>query len=224
MFLFIIIFCTVFYVAIAEKTTKKVWNITNSKVKRNLVLWFFILLPFWDVLLGYMVYIPMCRFWAGDKVYKTVKGVNSVYYDTTYPRYGITNYNKPHYFKNGITNVEMNVTELLPGSIAKEVGLNRFWVDSSNGKLCSKKIDKIMSNIVINTTNDDYKIIPITVIQSKIYDNSNNMLLAKSNALTIRYLSIVGIPFFNWLKWYDQGYSSNNCKSKTNIITLTINK
>jgi ribosomal protein L20 len=74
--LFIVI---VDYILLAIFALNKIYEKTEKKLYRNLVLALFILTPTWDIVIGYPIYKYLCYTDAGVHVYKTVENVEGFY-------------------------------------------------------------------------------------------------------------------------------------------------
>jgi hypothetical protein len=66
--------------------------------------------------------------------------------------------------------------------------------------------------------------LPVYVTTSVLLDHNNKRIFAKNVNVKIKYLGIYVIPYFNWIKWYDQyyvkEYNYDRHKFK-NIVTAT---
>ncbi len=100
----------------------------NSDKKRGWLrpLIIVLLLPTWDVLIAFIIYIPSALFWSGDTIYEKVK-TDTIHYDVYYYTTGIAKYSKNAFFYKNFKYVEMeikkNATYLPPK------GLYRYWLD-----------------------------------------------------------------------------------------------
>ena len=162
----------------------------------------FVLIPTWDVLLAFLVFIPSALFWSGDTIHEYVQ-TDSVYYDVYYDNYGISENNKRSFFFNGRKYVEMDVTDV---SRVPEKGLYRFWLDHQD-VVRFKKIDKISARYTIRLK-PAWKIpkIPVEFSRMDIVDREQNKVIASGKEVGVEYLCFMAIPFFNWLDWYDQKF------------------
>jgi hypothetical protein len=48
--------------------------------------------------------------------------------------------------------------------------------------------------------------IPVKFSRMDIIDQAQNRIVASKKKVTVFYLNFLGIPFFNWLDWYDKAY------------------
>lgn len=74
-----ITFGLVCYVLLARFVTKLILNKTKSLLYKRLAIAFFILLPTWDVIIGFPIYWYLCEFHSGVKIYKSVDNVQGFY-------------------------------------------------------------------------------------------------------------------------------------------------
>ncbi len=154
-------------------------------------------------------------------MYENIENVKGIYYQDHSRNYGATDYLKQYLFRQGIKFIEMDVDEIAKASIAKDKGLNRFWINE-NGELKAKKIRDSKSDIIVRTTHSSLKLVPIDLYETRIFTQEGK-ILSKRRGLLISYLSILYIPYFNWIHWYDQGLVKFRCFPKKDILKLTVN-
>ena len=106
-----------------------------------------VLIPTWDVLLAFLVFIPSALFWSGDTIHEYVQ-TDSVYYDVYWDTKGVLTQDRKSFFRDGIKYVEMDVKEVYPVSRVHEKGLYRFWLDDQD-VVRFKKTDKISARYTI---------------------------------------------------------------------------
>jgi len=73
---------------LANTIINKVYAKTQSLTKKRIAIAIFILIPTWDVILGYPIYWYLCATQSGVKIYKTVDNVEGFYVgelDVNYP-------------------------------------------------------------------------------------------------------------------------------------------
>ena len=164
-----------------------------------------VLIPTWDVLLAFLVFIPSALFWSGDTIHEYVQ-TDSVYYDVYYKRKGVFQHRRRSFFRDGIKSVEMDVQEVYPESLVPEKGLYRFWLDDQD-TVRFKKIDKISARYTIRLK-PAWKMpkIPVEFSRMDIVDREQNKVIASGKEVGVEYLCFMAIPFFNWLDWYDQKF------------------
>lgn len=67
------------YIWLAITVVRKVYEKTQSLTKKRIVIAIFVLIPTWDIILGYPIYAYLCATQAGIKIYKTVDNVEGFY-------------------------------------------------------------------------------------------------------------------------------------------------
>jgi len=67
------------YWLIAKKVVGMVYTETQSIIKKRIAIAIFVLIPTWDVILGFPIYWYLCATQAGIKIYKTVDNVEGFY-------------------------------------------------------------------------------------------------------------------------------------------------
>ena len=67
------------YVWLARTVIKKVYSKTQSLTKKRIAIAIFILIPTWDIILGFPIYAYLCMTQSGVKIYKTVNNVEGFY-------------------------------------------------------------------------------------------------------------------------------------------------
>jgi len=67
------------YILLAKFIVTKVYKKTKGTKKANIALAIMILIPTWDVILGFPIYAYLCVFESGTKIYKTVDNVEGFY-------------------------------------------------------------------------------------------------------------------------------------------------
>lgn len=64
---------------LARTVINKVYTKTQSLTKKRIAIAIFILIPTWDVILGFPIYAYLCMTQSGTKIYKTVDNVEGFY-------------------------------------------------------------------------------------------------------------------------------------------------
>lgn len=75
----IILGVIVLYWFLAKTVISKVYVKTQSLTKKRIAIAIFILIPTWDVILGFPIYAYLCMTQSGTKIYKTVDNVEGFY-------------------------------------------------------------------------------------------------------------------------------------------------
>lgn len=76
---FLIIAPFILYWLLAKFVIKKVYKQTQSLNKKRIVTAIFILIPTWDIILGFPIYWYLCATQSGVKIYKTIDNVEGFY-------------------------------------------------------------------------------------------------------------------------------------------------
>lgn len=69
----------ILYWLFARFTVKKIYEKTQSLTKKRIAIAIFVLIPTWDIILGYPIYAYLCVTQTGIKIYKTVDNVEGFY-------------------------------------------------------------------------------------------------------------------------------------------------
>lgn len=209
--IFVVLIVVLFYIMLSSLFIKFVQRRTTNQTYRRLALAFVLLLPTWDVLLGFIVYYPACLILPKPAIYETAV-TDGIYYE------GMRDY------------LRQQKTQRRDGDEYKLVGTG--WIASGMKKgflfieykserqpiiyECVKleKDNPINENAnaicrVRNSIRSRYEVRVITIplgitdLQFKnIYDRNTGKLLAIFNrAVRWGYYGISYVPFFNWLDW-----------------------
>lgn len=236
MILLTILFFMTVYVILALLFVSYVRKKTEIKFYRWLAVAFVILLPTWDVVLGYLVYYPACMFIPKVAIYETAvtegiyyEGVNDEVYKSE------LNYNNKieevdqvgglHFMfgKEGYKYLESIVTKRsncvrycepkkIEPKIFRCIPLSK---ERSNliQSICSE-VEKAKSNYIIKVSTMKVGVVEINL--KKIYDRKTGKLIAEYDRVARWGYSppIPFIPFFNWLYRLDgSGYGEEQCPS-----------
>jgi hypothetical protein len=122
-----IVFC---YIFLSKFIVAKVYEKTKSIKKKNIAIAIMILIPTWDVILGFPIYAYLCAFESGTRIYKTVDNVEGFYiggFEEDDDRYNpIEPYKGYRYIEYQITN-NKNPTRKF---------FRNYWLDNNTSKLC----------------------------------------------------------------------------------------
>lgn len=236
MILLTILFFMTVYIVLAVAFVFFVRKKTELKLYIWLAVAFVILLPTWDVVLGYLVYYPACMFISKVAIYETAE-TDGIYYE------GINDevYKGDLHYNNKIEEVE-------------EVSGLFFWQGKEEFKYLESKVTKKRT---ASASLDSHKIIPIiyrcislpkeradytpercskvekaespymvevktikvgiTEINfKKVNRRSNEKLMAEYNRVSRwGYAGLWFIPFFEWLDWHwwSKSEGSAHCPS-----------
>ena len=226
MILLTILFFMTVYIVLAVVFVFFVWEKTELKIYRWLAVTFVILLPTWDVVLGYVVYYPACLFIPKTAIYETAE-TEGIYYEGDYKNY-IFN------FSNGVRRVGLDDLDLEKGYKYIESLITKESINDLGG---FKNITPIIYRCVPlerdkRTPNFlPVECLPIMKIKSeysvkvkkvafgiseihfmKVSNISTSKLMGEYNEI-IRYPYF---PFFNWVRWYDSvGTGIYSCPTKS---------
>ena len=67
------------YIFLVKFAVTKIYEYTGEKIVRNIALAIFLLIPTWDIIIGYPIYKVLCWTNAGVHIYKTVDDVEGFY-------------------------------------------------------------------------------------------------------------------------------------------------
>ena len=221
MILILLVIGTIMYVKLAMYIIGKIPS-SKQVVKKTIII-LFLLVPFIDVLAGYVVFFKLCLLDCGTTVNEKIKRPASIYIDDKsygyeISDYGVTYYNKESYLFDGVDFVEMNAKKLHEKkySVISDTGLHRYYI-GPDGQLKATKIQINEAKVGYLHTETRFEIVPVIVRYSILYDRNTGKLLSKNTMAGINYVAIGGIPYFNWLHWFDQTY---NKECNSNIHTL----
>lgn len=199
--------------------TRKRW----SKLKRQLLVAFLILLPSWDMVLGYIVYYAAIPFVPTMAIYQTAE-TDGIYYEGV-PRNHLLsfkgNYGKQldvmaitfarHDFERGYRYAESLITSvgdagtympISPPKIYRCIPLPRDPQRPQHMYQQCIPVDDIQSGYVVKTRR--FHFVRNTIGFVNIYDRSTGLLMGEYRE--VRRTTFNFIPFFIWLDWaYDEG-------------------
>ncbi len=76
------------YVWLSKTIVNKVYMATKSLIKKRIAIAIFILIPSWDIIIGYPIYKYLCMTQVGVKIYKNVDNVEGFYVGEDLSTYG----------------------------------------------------------------------------------------------------------------------------------------
>jgi hypothetical protein len=226
MFTLVLIASIVIYVKFSKKIVT--FLARYGRAYKIAAIIFFSLLPFVDVLAGYVAYYYICIQKAGRSVYAKTSPPISVCVDDSGMSYGIyvhgiTDVTQDRYLFNLVSSVYTNVNKTSGRSIAESPGLNKYEIDEE-GILRAKAVNEKICEYDYIEEEEKLLMLPVYVTTSVLLDHNNKRIFAKNVNVKIKYLGIYVIPYFNWIKWYDQyyvkEYNYDRHKFK-NIVTAT---
>lgn len=163
---------------------------------------FVVLLPTWDALIALLIFIPANFFWSGNTINEHITTTN-MSFDLIGAQGGIHKSNQKKFFFKGIEYAEIEIKKIVPASLVKETGIYGFWLDEK-GDVQFKRIEAFTSQYLIQQKEPSkISLFPINFLTRKIIDKKTGKIVASWNYLSVRYLTIGPIPFFNYLNWDD---------------------
>jgi hypothetical protein len=222
-----ILFYPVVYIVLAVLFVFVVKKLTKLKFFKWLAIAFVILLPIWDVVLGYLVYYSACRFIPKVAIYETAE-TDSLYYE------GINDYifrlkriNRNEadeelthigaigeVFRKGYIFAESKVTKEsisysdyrnIEPVIYRCMPLPKDESRPAFNRTSCSTVNDIKSRYMVKVTTKKVGIVEINF--KNIYDRTNGKLMAE-------YKQVVKwpyLPFFNWLHWAETGSHGESC-------------
>jgi len=179
------------YVWLARTVINKVYTKTQSLTKKRIAIVIFILIPTWDIILGFPIYAYLCMTQSGVKIYRTVDNVEGFYIgeqDGTsviepYEGYQFIEYkekNSGKYYRSYW--LDNNTSEL-----CAPVGIYRYspYAEAfAKGKCIAKKeinVNEVSRWDISNKFSNETRLIPnyLTRWTVKIMDQNTNKPLAE---------------------------------------------
>ncbi len=221
MYYFFILPALFLYPLLTYKITREVWKRTKSKRITIMTLVIFLLIPTWDVAIGYGIFLYKWATWSETKIYKTVEA-EEMYFEggfSTISDHGIVA--APEYFRKGYLVLETLVDTDWRGSrFYREAARNEkikpilyrctydndtshYYKHSFQRVKCSH-VEKTISKYKVSKKRSTFWI--TENISNTISDMETGKVLGYARSVSIKYLVIAGVPFFNWLDWHDRLY------------------
>jgi hypothetical protein len=230
-FIFLIFF--ILYFAFAVFFIRSIWK-TSSKLQRRLVIAFFVLLPSWDMVLGYIIYYAALPFVPKVAVYETAE-TDGIYYEGDYHNTVLIvkdwegneilvgPFDTNDYMK-GYQYVESLVTVIQEGGLGKKVTVSPPVVYR-----CFPRNKEIGSPSAVYS-----KCAPVGDIRSRYVVKTKRLKFARNemNFLTIcnrstgqllgEYREVIRlgydfIPFFIWLDWAEGNPERFSCPENSRL-------
>jgi hypothetical protein len=232
----IILACMLGYVVLAVIFVFVVRKITTLKLFRWLAVAFVILLPTWDVVLGYLVYFPACMFIPKVAIYETAE-TEGIYYEGQREYIMRLERNRPEQtdkelikigavfdyvaFGLGYRFVESQVVEVHDYELRQQTLKTRINPSvyrctpllKDDRSECTK-VDAPQSRYMVKVKT--INIITTEINFKKIIDRTTGKLIAEYNRVYFSGFS-PPIPFFNWLYKLDgSGIGNLECPHFSN--------
>jgi hypothetical protein len=198
---------------------------TSNKLYRQLAVAFVILLPSWDVLLGFIVYYPACLFVPKTAIYETAE-TEGIYYEGDVNNFLIDLSERNHMlvrfadidFDKGFKFVESLITEIgddlkkkrIPPTIYRCEPFPRGPNTAHHIPIDCKPTNSVQSDYMVKTTTIVIGRAGIGIV--KVYNRRTNKLMAEYREVErASSTSLLGLPFFNWLKLWDGSPKIYSC-------------
>ena len=183
---------------------------------------FVVLLPTWDALIALLIFIPTNFFWSGNIINEHIT-TDTMAFDIYWYGGGMNKYGQQNFFFRDIKFAEMEVKKLNKGTMVKEPGIYSYWLDEKND-LQFKRIEAFTSRYLIQEKEPSkISLFPIEFYSRKIIDSKNNKVIASRKNVSVSYLSIGPIPFFNYLNWDEHSDCTFESNRKRDEIYKAIN-
>lgn len=226
MVLMTFLLAVIVYVAIAVAFVFYVRRRTRKNMHLCLAIAFVIILPTWDVIIGFLVYYPACFFVPKVAIYETAT-TDGIYYE------GMIDYLSQQqmqrrdgqefklvgtgWIANGIEKGYLTIEYMSENkTIYKCTGLEKDNPINKNANAICKVGNAINSIYEVNVIT-----IPLGIAElnfKKIYNRNTGKLLAEySRAIRWSYYGLMWMPFFNWLDWgwWSREEGSTRCPSSS---------
>jgi len=211
----------ILYPLLTYKTTREVWKRTNSKRITIITLAIFLLIPTWDVVIGYGIFLYKWATWSGTKIYKTVEA-EGMYFEGKFSKIsdnGIVSADV--YFRKGYLILEALIDtdwreyrekrfESILYRCTYDSDRSRYYKYNFQRVKCLPTESPISKFKVVSTKSSCWITEDYTKTVSSI---ATGEVLGCARSVSIKYLVIAWVPFFNWLGWHDRLYfemASNN--------------
>jgi hypothetical protein len=230
-----ILFCIAVYIVLAVLFVNFVKNRTDIKFYKWLAVAFVILLPTWDVVLGYLVYYPACMFVPKTAIYETAE-TGGIYYEGDYKNYifdlsdgerrvGLDNldFEKGYKFVESlVTRKEKNISNRdyvkITPVIYRCTPLPRRPETPAYQPVQCDTVSNIQSEYMVKVKKVTMGITEINFMI--INKRSTGKLMGEYNEV-VRWPAYV--PFFNWMKWRWWSGMGTSCPAKRQFYSFQYN-
>jgi hypothetical protein len=223
-----IIFLIILYVVLATLFIRVVRKKTSNTLYRQLAVAFVILLPSWDVLLGFVVYYPACLFVPKNEIYETVE-TEGIYYEGDASKFLLILSDGRHFIssaesdhKHGFKYAEALITEMGDAYEMHRIAPTIYRCEAIplrpeefyKTPIDCKPVANVQSDYIVKTNVMVIGRAGIGVM--RVYNRSTNKLMAEYRvAQRASSVSILGLPFFNWLRLADGPPEIVSCPEKS---------
>jgi len=215
MFLFVI-FLMILYIALAAVFLRIVRKKTSNKLYRRLAVAFVILLPSWDVILGFIVYYPACLFVPKTAIYETAE-TDGIYYEGDASKFLLVLSDGRQFinsaesdYRHGFKYAEALITETGDAYTRHQVSPVIYRCESIKlrpDEFFKTPVDckpgaRVQSDYLVKTNVMAIGRAGIGTVN--VYNRKTNKLMAEYRvAQRASSVNLLGLPFFNWLKIWD---------------------
>jgi hypothetical protein len=231
---FIIFF--IVYVGFAIFFISSIWK-TSSKLQRKIVIAFFVLLPSWDVILGFLVFHIACPFVPKMAIYETAE-TDGIYYEGG-PRSQLLIYDVPYFGKGaemkqlflaqddigqGFQFIESLVTSTGSSVNQQPISPSRIYSctplpkdPQHPGRILQRcaAVEEVQSRYLVKTTELEFACNELKII--KIYDKVTDRLMGEYREVS---RSGVNFPFFYWLSGGPKGGYRYTCPESSHFYVF----
>jgi hypothetical protein len=218
----------VIYVAIAVAFVLYVRRRTRKKMHLWLAIAFVILLPSWDVILGFMVYYPACLFVPKSAVYETAE-TDGIYYEGDTSNFLLVLSDGRKFvnsavsdYEHGFKYAESRITETGDDLKRHRVSPAIYRCETIplrpdefyKTPVDCKPASSVQSDYTVKTKKIVIGRAGIGIV--KVYNRRTNKLMAEYRAVErASSTSLLGLPFFNWLKFWDGSPEIVSCPEES---------
>jgi hypothetical protein len=216
MFFMAFLLAFVVYVAIAVAFVLYVRRRTRQRLYLWLAIAFVILLPTWDVLLGFIVYYPACHFIPKTAIYETAE-TDGIYYEgdvsnfllvlsdgRKFARFARSDHDKGFkYLESLITETGDDLERHRVSPVVYRCETIPLRPDEFyKTPIDCKPVSSVQSDYLVKTNIMAFGRAGIGLV--KVYNRRTNKLMAEYRVVEkASSTSLLGLPFFNWLKITD---------------------
>ena len=224
MFFMTFLLAFVVYVAIGVVFVLYVRRRTRKKMHVWLAIAFVILLPSWDVILGFMVYYPACLFVPKTAIYETAE-TDGIYYEGDARKFLLVLSDGRQFiisadsdFRHGFKYVESLIKETGDDIERRRVSPAVYRCEtipvrpdeSHKTPIDCKPAISVQSDYLVKTNIIVLGRAGIGIV--KVYNRRTDKLMAEYRVVEkASSTGLLGLPFFNWLKIADSSPEIVSC-------------
>ena len=222
------IFLIILYVVLAAIFIRFVRKKTTSKLYRQLAVAFVLLFPSWDVLLGFIVYYPACLFVPKNAIYETAE-TDGMYYEGDASNFLLILSDGRNFTSNARSDHEkgFRYSESLIMQAGDDLEKHRISPAVYRCEKIPLRPDEFYKTPVdckpVTNVQSDYLVKTNVMAMGRaaigtvhVYNRKTNKLMAEYRvAQRASSVSILGLPFFNWLRLADGAPEIASCPEKS---------